>query len=168
MDNPNRAALAQVMTADQFRDYFLGDVVNEADFTETFNEDRTLGDYLADLATLIERTLTGERLIVDPRMVAVRPADRWVRAGDLAEIITATTRDWWQDEGALPPTGKPAETYWQFTAGAWLPLLALLGVDRDAATDEDGLVGGRDTQRALTAPSPLLPKHGQDVQGRRA
>lgn len=52
--------LTQVLTADQFRTLAMPSFSIEADFTDQNNEDRTLADYLGDVAAFCERALAGE------------------------------------------------------------------------------------------------------------
>lgn len=48
------------ITAAEFLEFFGEYLRTEAWFTETNNENQTLGDYLADVATLCERMIAGE------------------------------------------------------------------------------------------------------------
>lgn len=138
------------LTAQQFLDYFLNDIAAEANFTEENNEDRTLGDYLADLSARCERILSGEVIVTDPAVATMRPMDQWVTGGDVAAAV--------RDLCSCPDTDNS-----EYVRGAWETALTVMGLNDDAR-EADGTLGGPATDSALTVSRKIIPeKRGKDT-----
>lgn len=135
------------LTAQQFLDYFLNDIAAEANFTEENNEDRTLGDYLADLSARCERILRGELTVTDPLDATIPPIHQWVTGRDMAEAVRGLC--------ACPENDDP-----EYVRGAWEATLSALGVLDDEAREENGAVGGACTHMVLISPREVIPEKG--------
>lgn len=141
---PTAAPLARQWTAEQFVRVITPFVEVEADFTEQCNEDRTLGDYLADLAAACQRVVDGEIILRDPATAEVHVLDRPIRAKtvvDAAGDLIGT------DLSAVHP---------EYVRGAWETALTAIGVTPDEAREPNGDLGGRATRDALHRYVPIM------------